>query len=397
MGKRDRKQFPFINTAVCAVAAISAYLAVLLLTHSDYKSHIKAAIRKIDGESSFFVNLYQYLVAFGIKFFQGEPVIVAAVVNGTLEVLYVAALSFILSKWLPSERPWYLRLLSICCVVFSSAPFFVFQGVFYRGISGINTWHNPTSYAIKPFIVMSFFLIVVLFDRASAAKEVEEVLPQKVFRKDGVVLFLALMASLYMMTYGKISGLAVLAPATLVMAVFWWGKSKWSAKRLIFCLKVAAMFIPALILFSLHYSMYFPDGGEAKAVYVGFSRLFSDETPMILLRTVWILMLPLFITLTRIRSIVRNKGFVLAWLVYIFAFFEHYMFQEIGPREGHGNTSWGRHYALVLLLVMSIVEINKDWHERKITSRIGFAIMLVYTISGLVFLLLLLTKGDYYI
>ena len=208
------------------------------------------------------------------------------------------------------------------------------------------------------------------------------------------------------MAYGKISGLAVLAPATMAFAIIWWAKSSFSIPRLKFCLIVAATFAPALMLFiKLFFFRYFPAGGASQAVFNGGIGLFSPESQTIWLKTVWILMLPLFITLTRSKSIIRNKGFVLAWLTYFFAFIERNMFEEIGPRSSHGNNSWGRHYALVLLLVMCVTEINKMWNDLKaadskstkdtIVFIISLALLLFYLISGSLYIINLLSGGYY--
>ena len=115
------------------------------------------------------------------------------------------------------------------------------------------------------------------------------------------------------------------------------------------------------------------------------------------------LMLPLFITLARHKTISHNKGFILAWLAYISAFIMRYMFEELGPRAGHGNASWGRHHAMVLLLLMSTIEINRMWSEPRQSKRdkivffTSVLLMMFYTISGLLYVALLLYKGTYYI
>jgi len=210
------------------------------------------------------------------------------------------------------------------------------------------------------------------------------------------------------MTYGKLSGLAILAPATMVFAIFWWINSKFSIYRLRFSLIVAATFIPSLALFFfLMFYRYFPAGGESQVVFNGGNQIFSSEAWAIILPTVWILLLPLFITLTRIKSIIHDKKFVLAWLTYFFAFIERNMFEETGHRASMGNNSWGRHYALILLLIISITEINKMWNNLKsaesrkkkdvIIFIISIALMLFYLTSGLLYIINLLMERTYYI
>ena len=405
--KGIRKQsFLLINSGICITAAIVAFSAVMMLQRSDFGPHIRTSITRAETGVGLFRNLFQDLVAFAINSFHADPKLLAAFVTGFLELLFVAAVIFVLSKWLPQNRSKVMHVLSVCCVVFASAPYYFVEGTFYRGISGINTWHNPTSFAVKPFIVLSFFLIVVLIEHMSTAAANGAIATDKASKKHILLLLIALTVALYLMTYGKISGLTVIAPATMVFVFCWWMKSKFSITRLRFSLLIAATFIPALILFfSLLLFRYFPSGGASQAVFNGGANLLSSSGTTILLRTVWILMLPIFITLTRIKSILHNKGFVLAWLTYFFAFVVRNMFEETGPRSSHGNNSWGRHYALVLLLIVSVTEINKMWHDLKTAETrsakdtavfvISIILMLFYLISGLLYIINFLYNGNY--
>ena len=410
--KKSRHFTPYdvlINVLICAVATAAAVLAVLRLQRSDFGEHFNFALNKAERGDGAFLNLFHDVFnlvnSFADRTVDTELLALAAGVAGFFELLLAIGVLFTLSKWLSKDKPKLLYLLSAACVLLSSAPFFFYTGTFYTGIGGINTWHNPTSFAVKPFIILSFFLIVTLFEYASSSDKGNRIVTGVDSRKL-VRLFICLAACLFFMTYGKISGLAILAPATMVFAVCWWAKSKFSISRFKFCLLIAAAFIPALVQFFKRYFVYFPAESESQTVFIGFDRLLSPEVGIILFRNAWILMLPIFIILIRRKQLVFKKGFFIAGMAYLAAFVQSYMFRELGPRQGDGNESWGRHYAAMLLLLMCATEVGRMWSELKSSEARGkkdiaifivcIGLMLFYVVSGAIYLLTLLKIRTYY-
>ena len=384
---------------------------------SDFGAHFRGAMDIFAGGKTPWLNLWQTLTA-GFTFIF-PPKLSAGLATAGLELGFVLAVHYWLRKKLPAQISDAARFFALVCVVFSAVPYYVLESSLYTKSTGLNTWHNPTSYAAKPFLVVSFFLFLRLFELSETKPDVRSVLVFGKKMDSFWVTGLLFAVSLYGMTFGKISSLQFFAPAALIFLAIEWVRSRFSWRKLGHLTYIGCMFIPALVLFACSFLVYFPEESDSKLIFTGFQQFLSGNAWHIFLSTAWSLMLPIYITVCRFRTIKAksSKAFGFAWIAYGIAFLQKYMFAETGRRAMHGNTSWGRHFALLLLFIISVIEWVAWFNESALTSRtekapggwfslalrraewrkmlIGLVILLGYFISGLFFFGNVMLKGTF--
>ncbi|MDR0853910.1 MAG: hypothetical protein LBN34_06030 [Clostridiales Family XIII bacterium] len=394
--------------------------AVCILVTNLATDVIAQANGAIDRGTITFRNLFGDMVVVGTKAFHFSPKTVSAISIVILELTFVAISQYYFLKSVKTSSD-YVKFLSLACIVFAAGPYNPVSGHIYSGVGGINTWHNATSFAVKPFLVLSFFLFQKILDLSDKDKP-DRIIDKKGYKCDAFILSGILLAvSLYVMTCGKISGLTLIAPAAFVYLVYRWIRSKFSMVTFRRFLFIGCMFIPALCVFVVKLFHFFPlnaDVGESQIVFVGLSRILSSEFPSILYKSCWPLMFPIYMFIVRYKSQIKNRGVGICWLMYASAFIQRFMFMEVGPRAGHGNSSWGSHYAVLILIIVSLIELanyaveiqcTKDikvlFKEKRykeilfskdvILCLIGYIFLIYYLISGIIFVMKYLYIGSY--
>ena len=395
---------------------------------SDFFYHVNKAVEFVSAGKISFLNLFQDMVAITIMLFHCSAKFSAMLVTLTLEIGYVIALHYWLCKKIPPSSSGEFKFLYLLIMVLGANLTYFPQFRFYQyGVSGLNTWHNPTSYAVKPFVVTSFFLFVQMLDYAEKDKPLRQV---SFMRRtyDGFNLtgiFLAI--SLYFMVYGKISGLAAWGPVVIVYTIIWWIKSSFSKERFNQCLVIAAAFVPAGIQSIIHFIYYFPvDGSGRSIVFSGFTNITID----LLAKQLWAISFSLFIIVLRRKTVIHNKYIVISFFTYIVAFIERYMFDIVlanGSISQSGDNGWAAHYARIILLLSCLIEFSyylKETYEgdnqaennikldkkvlrKQLSGRINFskgkpiicyigsAWASLYLVSGLTYILLIFLRRAY--
>lgn len=408
----------------------------------DFWEHLRFVIEGMESKV-FPENLFHFISRFFLTIFgysdwditggkiPGREIIAAGMLSAViLEVIFAAAVCYWLYRTLPKNTPDRIRSFSLACTVLATGPFSI---PMFRRVTGstlidcitttraINTWHNPTSYGARPFMVVSFFLFLHCMSLVSVPKNENK--KRRIF---GIEIdshlhsMLCLAGSLFIMTYGKISTLQVLAPAALIMLIIWWAADKFSLARFKSCALIGLTFLPAIGYFIFNLFNYFPENSDGGIEFVGLARFFSTQIITISINHFIWLLLPIFVTSVRWKKIKRSKMFCFGWIVWAVSFLTIYMFKETGPRALDGNSTWGRYYATMILVLISLIElagmlteipqVREIWRQGKGRFRalaalkdtkwrlcvLGYMLASVYLISGVVVIFTHMMQGDWF-
>ena len=342
------------------VMIFTAFIVIISLQmgfENDFPTHTAWAADVASGKAPPFLNLFHDLTAFFIKITGAGKIAqrVSAIMSTCiLEFCFILAVHYWLNRKLPKNTTDGVKLFSLTVITFAITPFyipFIFNYLSQRFFHTtpdffpqITTWHNPTSFAVKPFFIISFFLIIECIASAEKAKK-----DQKTVRiiKWNVgysqIIYISLALALLVSCWGKIAGFQVLAPAATVLLAIRFFLSKFSLKKLWGYLLIGITFIPSLIYFFFSLSNYFP-GTDQESVsgieFIGFSILLSNQIFAIILTNLWLLILPIYVTIICWDHVKKSIIFGLSWLTYFFSFVSNYMFRETGSRAADGNNSW---------------------------------------------------------
>jgi len=369
----------FYAALIYAVLRLTFLLTSHKISYYDFSFYQSSAERAWGAERGLmgfrFQNLFvDVTVLFLYIFNKGSTAVMAATL--VLELGFVLALHYWLHKTMPKDSPRGMKLFILMAGTLGANLTYFAQFKLYRSVGGMNTWHNPTSYGVKPWVIVSFFLFVQMLEYAERDKASRgQIFLGK--RRDGFWLssvFFAL--ALVMMAWGKISGLQGFVPAAVLYVFLWWASSRFSIARLRQCLTFALPFLPSVAYFAYRYFVYFPSdtagqGAGSRTVFMGFDGVHWERIPIFL----WAMSFPIFVTLLRVKTLPKDKRLGISWLTYMFCFFERDMFVILGKSgkvNTDGNTGWGVHYAALILFISSLLSFNQfmiDAHRKRLAER----------------------------
>jgi len=372
-------------------AVISAVMAFKARGIFDFPAHnAEAAVKLTDGFDLF--NLYQNLTALAVNIYNADIEIAAGVVVFIFQMFYISVIHYWVKRELNGIASEKIIVFIIATVSLSGAIPNLLKGSFIYG-AGLNTWHNPTSYAVRPFAIMCFFLFVRIIRLSSRKKRTITAFG---FNRKFIVNCLVFSICLFLSVYAKISWMQVFLPAAVIFTVIWWASSKFSAKRLLDCLVIGLCFIPAGLLCVYTYFCYFPERG-------GCGIQFGLQKNIPFLAMAAGIAFALFVLVLRFRQLKHNYLYQMTWLAYLTSVFYRMFFIESGPRAQHGNLYWGIHYASIILLMVSLIEFikylfkadNLNTKKKQTIVFIGFILAATHLFSGLYYIFHIYTFSGY--
>ena len=203
----------------------------------------------------------------------------------------------------------------------------------YIGYLGINTFHSPTMYLLRPLALLLWLRLAVSLAPAGARATGPEVAAAAV---------LSVLCALAKPSYG-----IVLLPALGLAGAWRWARGRRIDPRLI----LLGFAVPTVTVLAWQYTFSFASGANDALVWAPLAVMSRFRgTPA---RVALAVIFPATVYLTHWRRALREPSLNLAWLVFAVGVAYAYLLAETGDRAGHGNLTWSGQIAGFILFVTS--------------------------------------------
>jgi hypothetical protein len=362
----------------CIIIVVLTYNQIFGHIFSDFLSHIERIDPIVKGEYYMPHALFHYLV-YGFRIFNIDHYAAALI----LTVLVNLATLFFLHKILNAVLPERLRnlpslLLAICLSLVTAIWIPWFNKSVYLGQWSPNIWHSPTFYLVKPFMLGSFYYFVLLIKEKT-----------KFTLKNGILFAMILAVSVI----AKPSFLFSFTPAIIVyLLIFNW-------KNYPIYFKVGLSLLPALgLIFYQFLQTYLlksaNTGSDMKDeiifTFFGVLKLYS---PNIFISFLLAMAFPITVLFLDIKSAVKDKFLMLAFLNTFFAYIQAAFLAE-KYKLWEAAFTFGYSLSLFLLFIFSLSFFmnwlnHQQWKSWIVQLKVIFstAIFAMHLISGIIYLM----------
>lgn len=267
---------------------------------------------------------------------------------------------------------------------------------YYLGQGSPNPWHNPTSTAVRPFMIPITVLTVGYW---CCGEEETVTVRGKTLKKTtayqlvlGVLLLIStVIKPSYLMVYLPVCGVRALACLFRSRGRGFW---KLVAQHL--------YFIPSLCVFLYQYLiLYFlpaEAGAEEAGVVIAFFRAVRMHAPSVTVSLLLRMAFPFLVIFLWRKEIFKEWCFPLVFGQYIAGLLISWTFAETGRRASHGNFGWGNILACFLLWAFCLFFFAKRFLEdkeriqssRRLKARYGvlFSLLVWHLAGGICFYLI---------
>lgn len=332
-----------------AILAVTIFLPIirrLAETGYDYQVHIKLAANMLKSGG---INTPHFLLQAGAILL--SP-LTGGLLNATVALLLLAsaATAVIISRYISSgkESPLIAILMTLALLIATPvAILFPLDRHLYLGYIGINLYHNPTMFLLKPLALLSFTYIVNSLDSATR-------LPLTALATSSILTVACAVA--------KPSYTIVILPALgILLACRIINKRPFDWKFLLF-----SILIPAVIILLIQYRMTYSTA-QIQGVYSGNSGIIfapmavmNSYSAFLLPKLLLSLLFPLTVLFSYFREAIRDNGLQLSWFACLVGCFYTYFLAESGPRMLQGNFSWSAQISLFILFAASAKLLLKN-------------------------------------
>jgi hypothetical protein len=244
----------------------------------------------------------------------------------------------------------------------------------YVGYLGVNTFHNPTIYLLRPLALLLWLRLAASRqdgdESASAWAGGPEVAAAAV---------LSVLCTLAKPSYG-----IVLLPALGLDSVWRWVRGRPIDVRLM----VLGFAVPTMAVLAWQYGFSF--GSAANAALAWAPLTVMSRFPGTPARVVLTVIFPATVYLTHGRRALRESSLNLAWLVFAIGVAYAYLLAETGRRTTHGNLIWSGQIAAFILFVTSALFALRNAADRGINIRVWapcIAAFALHFVCGIYYLL----------
>lgn len=233
---------------------------------------------------------------------------------------------------------------------------------YYLGQGTPNTWHNPTTTAVRPFMLLITVLTVGYWD---CPEDVRVTVMGKSMKKTtvyelalgGLLLYSTITKPSYLMIYLPVCGVRA-----LVLLARGRGKGFWRlvARHL--------YFVPSLCVLAYQYlSIYFTPSAEedSSQVVIALFRVARMHAPSVLISLFLRMAFPFLVIVIWRKVIFRERYFPLIFGQYLTGLFISWTFAETGRRATHGNFGWGNVLGSSFLWIFCLFFFVKQFLEEK--------------------------------
>lgn len=382
----------YLKKTICLfLIAIVTYFIVykqMFIPHTDYYVHMNLALditKKIPFQQSYplwhLIAWFFYKIGFLLI---KMPVEVAcSFVTAAVNCCIYLCIEHILAK--RSILNSSIIAFGLCFVMPLYIPWF--NSFIYKGNGSPTTWHNPTNMMVKPFAIMSFSLLIYMFDNIRKGINNE--------KKNYVCLMLLVLGSVI----AKPSYFQGVAPALALFVLISLLTDKGHVFKEYF--KLCSCFIPGFLVIIFQFVLSFYSGEKGSGIGIGWLEVAKATTPNVYISLFLVLAFPLVYTVCNIRKKVRQVGYQLGWLYVVVAWLEWALLFENGERKYHGNFGWAAQLAYTIIWIITTTDFFGDWQEmdlknnkEKCKNTILLFIWLIHLIVGIYYVKILLIVQD---
>lgn len=268
---------------------------------------------------------------------------------------------------------------------------------YYLGQGSPNVWHNPTTIAVRPFMIL---ITVLTVEYWSCEKEERISLGRHNMKKKTAYQWVLLIL-LLISTVIKPSYLMVYLPVCGIRALFQLCKAR--GRNFISLICSHLYFLPSLVVFLWQYIKIYLLGGAASGeagetgIAIAFfkvARLYaSSVTVSLILKMAF----PLLVVIIWRKILFKDKLFQLVFAQFLAGLAITWTFTETGKRARHGNFGWGNILAASFLWIFCVIFYVKEVLENKDKIAEDTVMKVKYGIPAIVLLWHLLAGICYYI
>jgi hypothetical protein len=260
-----------------------------------------------------------------------------------------------------------LALMVVTPVTFMSWP----HRNLYIGYLGINTFHNPTMYVLRPLALLVWLRLAASLSSEGARAPAPQMAAAAV---------LSVLCVLAKPSYG-----IVLLPALAVVGAWRWARGRPIDHKLI----LLGFAVPTVIVLAWQYAFTFASGTRHALAWAPLAVMsrFHGSAARVALAVIF----PATVYLTHWRRALKDAALNLAWLVFAIGVAYAYLLAETGDRAGHGNLTWSGQIAAFVLFVTSTLFALRNAGERggnlPVVASACAAAFALHFVSGVYFLL----------
>lgn len=375
----------FITAAVFLAFVFLFYrqgTAVEGLYMSDLQDHIAFALA---GDS---YSLLYFVMGFVLRITGGSvmaiAILEALLVVGTGWVTYL-----LFSKRVSEEKKPVVFVVSFALLFFTSIYVPILYPHYYIQTFVTQPWHNIT------YIGMRFFAVLTMY----AFFEVYESYLENVTVKQWIGVALPLLCA----TAIKPNFLLAFSFALLAVLILDFVKNFFDKKKFLNMIKMGTTVFPAcaalLVQAVILYGPTDTGAAESGLIITWGATLLQDGFLPLVMRIICGLSFPIMIYVLGHKQFDKQERFV--YLMYIITFIQVHMLGESGARATHGNFTWGIYNSAYILLIYTIAFFMEHYSLKKANGKavcmIGWGILALHLVSGMVYFLLLLAGGPSYL
>lgn len=392
---KHRKKIIFAFLWICMNIGLIFLMNTFSRYYSDFTgAHLNDAL-KISETGHFTAwNMYPNILGFLLRYLHLSVTAGTILLIVIFQCFYAIVVYYWLNKYLNryiSETAT-LLLTFISCIATSPMNPLAIAGsstihyVFGNWGGSMHMWHNPSSYMIRPFYVLTFFLTCEFLALLKENKT-------KLYIKWGILAFLLMVS-----VYAKVSWFQVFAPAVLIFLIISFVQNKFSVEAFKRCIILGTAFIPAGLYSIYTFFSYKNSAWEGLEFLFSFSRINYSAF-------ITVLSLPLFTLICYRKSLKFKNELALAWLTVFVAYLQIICLSEKGDFAGHGNVTWGLSYANIILFIVSTIEFI--YQQQKETSSLvrsprenrimigGYGLITLYGLTGFLYIVRYVITGIY--
>ncbi len=357
-----------------AVATYAITVKLAYTTQSDMYAHAFYVVKYWEGEGfeSFFSHIpypgWHALVR--LFMFFGIGLSESAGISSACFGFLVAFITYCVVDHIVNKKNIWIPLCATVVLLFVTAIYVPwYNESIYSGQGSPTIWHNPTFNAVKPFALLSCFLLFKMIeDRKAAAK--------------GCVLYAALTV---ICLFLKPSFFQVQAPAVFIYLVFdLIANREWRFVR-----NIALSFIPALIYMLLEFwILFYSSSGGGAGVQLSFFDVQKIYAPGLKTSIALFLAFLLYATVILWRDIFEKRSpYIVVFILALVGFCEYAFLMEGGGRMSHGNFAWGYYLAVFIYWVFILsLFLKRSFADRTLSKPliiVGCILVLMHFVSGI--------------
>ena len=281
---------------------------------------------------------------------------------------FLALILFFLAKQVLPERSSWLPVVLPLGIMLAAPIFLVAfkDQQLYFGYIGINSYHNPTTFALKLYVVVLFYI-------SAFALEKERIPAFKTIICLLAVILSTLMKPSFIICLLPAAGLSFLVSLIKQKAIDW--------KTILFC-----VFIPSILVLTYEYLSTYTTGD----VNVAFSPfiVMKNSSDFLLFKFLLSIWFPLVVLITYWKKALEYFPLKLAWMTFFFGVSYTYLLAEGGWRIFHGNYTWSGEICSFVLFTVSAMfffgQMDKTLPKKKwaVSLVVGF---LPHMLCGLIY------------